>query len=172
MPTLDPGFVDDAQALPLMEDLLEAVVAENDKRHLPAIAFKMLQPGQNPILDHAGNDRDGCSEVIVWMTNAFPVSDSGFPEPATKANCATEMAFELNVGVYRCLEIEDKDGIPTPDEQIAQTRIVLADMASMKNAIRCWLQGKRQYNLGAYAQFGPGGNAVGGGWTVTVGGLI
>jgi len=169
---LSPDFVDDNQALPLMEALMAAAVAENDKRHLPELGFKTYQFGQNPVIDHAGPDSDGCAEITVWISNAFAIAEGGFPDPALRAVCSTEMAFELNVGVFRCVEVEDtRTGIPSEDEQFRATRIALADMASLKNAIRCWLQGKREYNLGAYTQFNQG-FVIGGAWTVLVGGKI
>lgn len=169
-------FVEDVGIYPTMISLATCVEAELIKSGIP-VDFVTVQPGLDPVLDHVGNGKS-CSEAIVNLVTAFPAGAT-FPAPDTGGTCGTELAYQLEVAVFRCSP-QPKGKLPnlrlpTAVEQLESTRQHLADMAAVHRAIRCCFATKgsrREYAISGFAPYGPSGLVVGGVWGVVVGGTL
>jgi hypothetical protein len=160
-------FREDTGIYPVMIALATCATEELVKSGLTAIDKVTIQPGLTPVQDYVGNG-DDCGEIIVNLTSTFP-SDP-FPSPVQNATCAVDLAYEVQLGIFRCAPAMEVNEPPSPAEQLNATRENLADMAAMHRAIRCCMQTmSRAYSLRAFAPYGPSGNVVGGIWTVIVG---
>jgi hypothetical protein len=75
----------------------------------------------------------------------------------------------LEIGVMRCIRIED-NGLSLPAEEMLEaTRLQTADMLAMMQAVRCCSGlDSNQYVMGTYTPLGPDGGLVGGTWALSV----
>jgi hypothetical protein len=105
-----------------------------------------------------------CGMGYVTVNAVYP--SSSFPTPDTGLTCTAPLAATLTVGALRCLPVGDGDGMPSDSEMLEVGLTVIADMAALREAIRCCLDD--DYVLGAYTSLGPDGGCVGGQWTLTV----
>lgn len=99
-----------------------------------------------------------------WPTTSFPQVAQG------PNNCGSQLAIQLELGVYRCLPVSAADGEPPTAVQQAEATIQqLADMAAMHRVITCCeaIQ-DRPHVMGTYLPRGDG-DCGGGIWTVQVG---
>jgi hypothetical protein len=164
-------FIEDTEIYPVMISLSACAVESLAKSGLPAADFVTVQPGLTPVQDYVGNGKS-CSEIIINMLNSFPANP--FPNPDQSATCASELAYQLQIGLFRCAApmggTKQSPKPPTPAEQLNSTRQHLADMAAMKRAIACCMgRESRSYVLQGFTPYGPSGNVVGGSWTFLVG---
>jgi len=163
----------------VMAQLAACAAEELVKSGLDEIDKVMLQPGALPVLDWVGNPGQGCGEIIVYNPTSFAIDAvTGFPNQDTSGTCTSEYANVLSLGIFRCA-LQPKTNAQgkvianvTPAEQTNATRIHTADKAAMRRAIACCLQGNYEYVVQPWQPYGPDGNAVGGIWTVIVGGAI
>lgn len=168
-------FREDATIYPVMVDLVGMVVSELEQSGLPGVAFAGVVPGDRPNID-VGQD-DECGAVWVRLENAFP-SGTAFPAvDQTVSSCATSIAFTLEVGVARCSKVfKDAGGeAPEMEDQLAEARLQMADMAAMRRAITCRLAKPSAHFpmgvtlvLGNYTPMPTSGGAAGSLWEVTV----
>lgn len=166
---MDENFVEDQTAYPVLIQLAACLEEEIEKRGLPKPGFSGVLPGAAALLEYAGGDSEDCSgQSWTRLVNEF--ASTNFPEPDVLAQCAMPMAFQIEVGVMRCIGVGDDAGNPlTMAEQLAATRLQLADMNAARVAIQCCVNKMDlQYALGEYTPYGPDGGVVGGFWTVTV----
>lgn len=164
-------FVEDVGIYPTMIELLTQVELENDRSGLPVLDFTSVQPGSQPVIDHVGNGKQ-CSELVVNLVSTFPTQ--GFPNPDPDGSCGTELAYEIQVAVFRCAKVPKGNSasnlrLPTEVDMLESTRLHTADMAAMHRAICKALKGKRKYVLRGFTPYGPEGGAVGGTWLLVVG---
>lgn len=161
---------EDTGIYPVMVELAACLEAELTASGLGLMCFVGLVPGDMAMVDASGCETDdACGSAWVRLVQAYP-SDQ-FPAPAqTAATCGTAVAYELEIGVARCVKIMDDNGeLPTLEERLETTRIQLADMAAMKRAIACCTAlTDRSYLLSAYSPTETGGGVGGGSWNVTV----
>lgn len=116
-------------------------------------------------------DLDRCGMSYVRLTAAFP--STSFPvldEGGEGGRCTSPLAYEVEIGVLRCLPAPDADGsMPPPDDFSASNLLVQEDMEAMLRAVQCCLSdGTVEHQLGQYQPLGPDGMCVGGAWPVTL----
>lgn len=167
-----PEFREATNIQSVLTRMADCVIAELASSGLPE-AKVTIQPGATPVLDYVGNGGN-CGELIVSVPSSFPTES--FPTPAERPTCVNELAYVVEVAIFRCVPTGKKVGSsfipPSPEQVFESTRLHLADMQAAHRAIRCCLGGKNQYVLGAWAPYGPEGGVAGGVWTVTVGGAV
>lgn len=160
-------YTEDTGAYPIMIQLAACVEQELAKRDLPAASKVTLQAGAIPSIDYVGLGKE-CSELIVNLMTAFPVST--FPEADTSGNCASPLAYQVQVSLLRCappLRAQGKQP-PSIEDQLEGARLHLADMQAVHAAVRCcFAKTDREYVLAPFQPYGPQGNVVGGVWTIT-----
>jgi hypothetical protein len=164
-------FREDDSIYPVLLAMLECAELELEKSGLPPVGYASIQPGALPVLDHVGNGKE-CDEMIINVTNGFPTN--GFPIIDQFGTCGSAMAFEVQLGVFRCApvpagKLPQNFKLPTPVQQLNATRLHLADMQAMKRALACCLK-NYEYVIRTWLPYGPAGGAVGGAWLVAVGG--
>lgn len=140
-----------------------------------ATCFCGLYPGSLAVADwcSCGTDRRGqrgCGMAWVrldrgpWPTDTFPQVNQ------SPNNCGSQLAIQLEVGVYRCMPVSQGDG--DPPSQVDQANAVLRqldDMAAIHRVLTCCEAiTDRPHVLGTYQPRDSGG-CGGGVWTVQVG---
>lgn len=165
-------FTEDTDIWPVLTALAECATAQLVKDGLEPITHVSIQPGNTGVLDYVGMPTGFCGEIVININQGYPVAP--FPNQAAGATCASEMAYEVQLGIFRCAPqpkgSKQAMKMPTSAEQVNAARVAMADMSSMRRAIACCMQKTgRQYNLRAFQSYGPQGNVVGGNWTVIVG---
>lgn len=159
-------YTEETDIFPVMLSLASATSDELSAAELP-VDYAYLQAGAEPVIDHAGNGKS-CSELIVNLVAAIPVDN--FPAVAEVATCGSQFGYEVQVGVFRCAPTISGRNNTTPsvEDQIASTRMHLADMAAVKRSI-CKTLRDRHYVIRGFAPYGPEGGAVGGTWLIFIG---
>lgn len=139
---MSTAVVEDVLIYPVLTKLTECLCAELERSGLAAACRCLLVPGSGPSLDFCSEGCDGgCpGEAWVRLLRAFP--SSNFPAQDGVAICTTLLAFEIEVGVGRCLPVGQDNGQPPEDQETFDTaRLQLADMAAMRRAIVCCFAG-------------------------------
>lgn len=134
---------EDVQIYPLLTELTGCLCDELARSGLEATCSCSLVPGVGPTLDFCEQGCDGgCpGEAWVRLLSAYPSVD--FPAQDARATCATGLAFEVEVGVGRCLPLGGNDGAPPEPAAMWDTaRLQMADMAAMRRAIACCFRGQ------------------------------
>jgi hypothetical protein len=94
------------------------------------------------------------------------VSPAPSPE-GWDGDCALTLRLDLEVGVLRCIEIEEDGEAPTASDVLAAAVQAMTDM----NAILCAAMACEVWdaiNVGQWTPSGPLGGQYGGTWTFTV----
>lgn len=154
-------YVDDDTIWPLMVMLSQCLCEELTKRGLmPGDCFCGVVPGAVLVHDYAEG------EAWVRLVNMYPTTT--FPQIDTRAtNCTANLAATLEVGVMQCAPgVSASKKIPTQQDKFEQTRLQMATMRAMHQAIVCC--GIEDKVLGQYNPSGPQGLQVGGTWNVDV----
>lgn len=155
----------DARVFETMIALQQCVCEEITKRGLPSVCFCGVVPGATPVFDFA-------EEGMAWvrLANSFPAV--AFPsQDQTLRSCGSPLAYQLEVGIVRCVEVNEDGEAPTLEQQFEATRLQMADMEAMRYAIQCCLPNASKI-LGNYTPYGPQGAAVGGWWNLYTDGLV
>ena len=174
----EDGIVEDADAYPLMLHLVACLGGTLEARGLPTPCFLGLVPGDSQYLACGECDDGKCGSAWVRLVREYP--SLNFPaQEQENAKCGTRVAWVIEVGVIRCAPTINPDGSgPGVEEQLASTRVQLADKAAMKAAIACCVQSYRvsgkpvPYVLGSYSPSPFMGGCGGGSWEVTIGGAV
>lgn len=168
---------EDPYVQPVLLELVECMRTELAKADGPGLCDLGVVQGLFAPLDVECGDPESPYDNSCggrgWarLLRVFP--SSRIPTQDADATWETGLAAEIEIGVARCVHVfGDPDGNPpTPDESLADTKLVLSDMTAMYRALRCCFgpEAKDEHEsvIGQYAPIGGGG--VGGGtWTVTV----
>ncbi len=118
-------------------------------------------------------DDDGepsCGAAYVRLVTAYPTEN--FPDALERPTCNSVMAYQVAVGVLRCISIGEDDGSPIdPEELKANALLRLGDMKAMRRAIQCCF-GRAfddvEHVMGVYTPLPQTGDIVGGEWMVTI----
>ena len=166
------GVVEDTGIYPVMIDMVACLAAELEKRGLPELCFIGVLPGDTAIFDVGGCPNGKCGSAFVRLARTY-VTDP-FPQQDTRpGNCASRLAYDLEVGVIRCAQVvTSKGNVVGADEMTRLVRTQLADMAAIIAAIRCCMskQGRRKdFVMGSYEPTAFAGGAGGGIVSVTIG---
>lgn len=152
--------IEDVLVYPLLTTLTECLCDELEASGLAAECRCLLVPGIGPSLDFCDSGCDGSCPGEAWvrLMRAFP--SAAFPAQDATATCFTLLAFDIEVGVARCMPTADARGNPPDAQQVFEVaRLQLADMAAMRRAIQCCFgSSDREYVLGNFEPgFGSGG---------------
>jgi hypothetical protein len=133
---------------------------------LPGVCFCGVLPGEEVAFDYTGDCNDKCGMAWVRLASAYPSTVVG--EASTlPGNCASMLAFDVEVGIIRCIEGMDNQGNPpSPQSLLAASMWQWEDMLTMRRAIVC-CEGSKGFLLGQYTPVGPT-TVVGGMWTVSM----
>lgn len=115
---------------------------------------------------------ENCGAGYVRLNQAFP-STVQFPQPDQQATCRSVLAFDVTVGIMRCVPTGDSLGNPPSAEDMADhANQVFADMALIRRAIACCLTDDKfediEYVLGTYVPLPSEGGVGGGEWQLTI----
>jgi len=170
-------FREDTIVYPTMVALSACLCAEITASGLPEPCFCGLLPGSTVSLDFCGAGKcDGECGGQAWVRPGEMFTSVAFPSPDTALqNCNSPLAFRLEVGIARCLPMGRNNPVggyipPTLDEQLAATRLQMADAAAMRRAIQCCMAANENldYVLETYSPLPPQGGCGGGTWTVLI----
>lgn len=127
---------------------------------MPGDCFCGLVPGDQLIHDY--------QEGMAWVRLSSVYPTVNFPQVDTRAtNCTSGLGATLEVGVMQCAPgVTASKALPTEFDLFEQTRLQMATMRAMHQAIVCC--GIEDKILGQYQPSGPQGLQVGGTWTVDV----
>lgn len=168
--TMPAEVREDTLIYPLLTNLTECLCSQLIASGLEATCRCVLVPGVGPALDFcdAGCDGGCPGEAWVRLVRAFPATN--FPAQDAAATCFTLLAFEVEVGVARCLPTGDSRGNPPDAQEMFNTaRLQLADMAAMQRAIQCCFGGvERDYVLGAFEPTLASGGCLVSTWSLFV----
>jgi hypothetical protein len=161
---------EDVYIYPLLTQLTECLCTELEASGLAAACRCLLVPGVGPTLDFCDEGCDGSCPGEAWvrMVRAYP--STNFPAQDGAAGCVTLLAFDVEVGVGRCLPTGQTNGQPPDDQEMFDTaRLQLADMSAMRRAIVCCFgDSDREYVMGGFEPgLGAGGCLIST-WALTV----
>lgn len=170
-------FREDEYIYPIMVKLAACLCAEITASGLPEPCFCGLMPGSTPALDWCGDGQcNGTCGGQAWVRPVDGYPSTIFPQPdTTEQNCGTALAFRIEVGIGRCLPMPKNNPVggytpPTLEQQLAATRLQMADMQAIRRAIQCCMGADEDidYVLETYTPLIPSGGCGGGAWTVVV----
>lgn len=116
----------------------------------------------------AGTRSDECCDGLAWVRVASmtPRADTDAVVLADGTFCGPDFwTLTVEVGVLRCWTFGDGAEGPTSADYLADTRRQLADMASMRRALKCCAE---DWQAVEYSPEGPEGTCLGGTWTATL----
>jgi hypothetical protein len=147
----------------IISSLAECLCAElNDD----ALCFCGVFPGGDPYDAMGGCENDGCGQAWVRLLSVVPASTVGQPN-LTLRNCNAGLSYDVEIGVLRCF--------PNQEEALSEAELLAIadrqynDMLAMRRAVNC-CEELDEYILGGYLPVGPDIGAIGGIWSVTIGG--
>lgn len=110
-----------------------------------------------------------CGAAYVRIMGAYPTEN--FPEPIAYPRVNSAMAYQVAVGVLRCVAVGEDDGSMNPDDVEKDTLLMLSDMKAIRSAIACCLQTafpEVDHVLGIFTPIPQEGDVAGGEWPVTL----
>ena len=126
-----------------------------------------IWPGIEVAWDYCGDCGNGtCGMGYVQPGIVFPYST--FPFADTESNCSRPLAFQVEVGVVRCMPTMDEDGELPSESEITDTALgMVLDQRALFCAIRdC--QARGLVVVEGWNPAGPSGGCVGGAWSIYV----
>jgi hypothetical protein len=159
------------EALAMINECLCGKIEENG---LPKLCFCGIIAGQAPY-DATGvgdgcdddDEDEGCGQAWVRLVTAYPSSAVGIAD-TNPGNCGKGVGFDVEIGILRCISIEDNGGAIEAEEMLSATSLQIADMLTMQQALMCCSVDSDNFVLGAYTPIGPEGMFVGGSWLASV----
>ena len=130
-----------------------------------------LYPGDQVPMEFCGEcDSGKCGMAYVRLASAYPSSE--FPFPDSDAQCVAPLAYQVAVGVMRCVPVANDDGsLPDPGDILTSTLAHLDDQQAVARAVRCCVTTNAHgmaHVMGEWQPIGPQGGCVGGEVMVTV----
>lgn len=131
--------------------------------------------GEDIPVEYVGQCEDGdgessCGAAYVRVTGAYPTER--FPEPMQYPTCNSAMAYNIAVGVLRCVPIGEEDGGPVDPEELQKITLrSLSDMKAIRQAIQCCFMNafpKVKVVMGTFTPLLNEGGVAGGEWPITV----
>jgi hypothetical protein len=174
----DIPLVEDFLVYPTMVKLAGCLCEEMERSGFSNLCFCGIVPGAETVLDfcgdetgHSCNGEAGTCGGMAWVRLIGIAPSIDQENPAAGANCATPLAFQLEVGMSQCAPVLGEGGeVPGVDEQLDATRRQLASMSAMRRAIACCMSDDEvDYVLGQYEPLPIMGGCLASTWTLTVG---
>jgi hypothetical protein len=141
-PTLSPDLVDDKEFQTIAR-LVDCLRSELRAANGPELCYIGLQIGDRPaflgLADCKGDKPCGVAWVRlvgIYPSASFPLPDDG----SIAANCASPMAYEVEIGVGRCApRPEGRSMYPDEGAVFNALRLYMSDSRAMKRALMCCL---------------------------------
>jgi hypothetical protein len=110
-------------------------------------------------------DSGRCGSAWVRLDGVWPYVS--FPNPEVGLTCAATMGYTVEVGVVRCMPLND-DGSPLDTAESLDVALAgAADMQALLYAISCCF-GDVLHTVDSWVPVGPQGGCVGGYWTLSL----
>jgi len=157
-------YVEDDTIWPIMVQVQQCLCETLQARGLMTEdgCFCGVLPGDQAVWDY-GNGMAWVRLVDVYPSTTFPSANT-----TPRGSCSAYLAATLEVGLLQCAPgLSATGNLPTQADQFEATRLQLAGMRAMQQAIACC--DLDLVVLGTYSPQGPQGNMVGGTWTINVG---
>lgn len=153
---------------PKMVELLNCLGNELAMTTSGMTCWHGIAPGADTALAGCASCDEGrCGVSWIRLVSIFQ-SDT-FPSPSEWSKCGTPLAYELEMGVVRCMPLEQDGSDPDPDVMLETTLIQLEDQQAMFKAIQCCLDVKGVLvSIAPYEPQGPDGGCVGGLYGLTI----
>lgn len=133
----------------------------------PDLCYCDVAPGAIFAHDYSWECDDKCGAAWVRLANGYNAEGLGIP--SQNQGCGTLVGMDIEMGVIRCLEQEERGKPPTAESMRAAFNQQISDMLAIRRAVRCCeALGDLDYLLGVYQPIGPTGMVVGGTWTITL----
>ena len=144
-----------------LDDLVTCMCAEVTASGGP-LCWCGLWQGETVSWDYCEECSGGaCGMGWVRLVTVFPYQE--FPVPAVVARCTLPLAYQIELGVVRCMPTADTDGNLPPPAAIAEAaNIALLDAQAMHRAMVCC---SPPVIPELYTATGPQGGCGGGAWT-------
>lgn len=159
----------DTTLYPIISDL-SLCLCEEYRLADESFCYCGIEPAVGVEIQVGECEGDACGAATVRVSRVYP--SASFPDTDTSATCATLLAAEVFVTVYRCIPVGSDDGAPPTAEQYAfWAQQQFADMTAMKRAIACCFGTSHpdvEYALGEYTPLTPQGGVGGGQWRLNV----
>lgn len=153
--------------LTLLPDLAACLKAQMQEAGLPETCFIGVIPGSSLTADYTGDCEDACGVAWVRIPTYYPSQTVGRADD-TLGNCGVGLGADIEVGILRCLPMEEDP--MTEAEALAAYQLQIRDAEAARRAIVCCTTLRpKDYILGSYTPIGPLGGLVGGSWTAFVG---
>lgn len=137
---------------------LQECVDEALCKTCPTIILAGAQP-----LHIGGSDMSWVRLVNSYPSKRFPSQD------AEATSCSSPLAYVLEVGIVRCIPMQNRAPLPTASDMTKTALRLSEDMTSVRRAIGCCLDDEEwDILLGNWVPIGPQGAVVGGVWQVTI----
>lgn len=158
-----------------MAAIAECLCGKNAENGLPPLCFCGIIAGETAY-DATGigegcdedDENAGCGQAWVRLVSAYPSSNVGQAD-VMPGNCGNGFGFDLEIGMLRCIRIEEEGGVLPAEEMLEAVQLQVADMLTMQQALLCCEALKMEdFVLGQYAPIGPMGGLVGGTWLISV----
>lgn len=149
-----------------LADLIACVCSNVTEHGQGETCWCGLYPGEAVSWEFCGECSTGkCG--MAWVRPATANPYSTFPLLALDPNCVKPLAYEIEIGILRCLPVAENDGtLPTPEVYAEATYGLMMDQMALHRAIRCCEF--KDVTLGPWRPVGPQGGCVGGFWTIWV----
>lgn len=165
--------VADPLVMPFAMEMLDCLEQEIAKVEDPPL-YVGLRPGN--VVDHLlSTVEDECCSGLAWVRPAgFWPSSAVFPTQDTVAQKTAPLAWAvvLELGSVRCAPTPGPNAIPTTEEWMATTQVVMDDAAAMRRAICCFMEAepsrKGKVLVGQWQPLSVQGGCVGGIIPVTI----
>lgn len=152
--------------LPRLTDLAACLCAQIETDGLPPTCFCGVIPGDAAVGDYAGDCDDKCGMAWVRLVTAYPATAVGTLDERV-GNCGSSLGVDIEVGILRCLPVEEDGGPPPAETMVEVTGLQTADMLAMWRAINCCESlPNKEFILGGYQPMGPLGGLVGGNFSL------
>lgn len=160
------GLLDDNLIFAKLTSLAECLCATIITEGLPEPCFCGVVPGDIVALDYINGCDDKCGMAWVRLALASPTTGVGVVDEQVN-NCGSTVGFTTEVGIARCLPVNEDGTPPDVADYLASAQLQIADMLAMRKAIEC-CEDLGDLILDSYQPLGPSGMAVGGFWLATM----
>jgi hypothetical protein len=127
-------------------------------------SYVPFDPDPGDETDDCGPEDTPCSQLWVRVTDVTPVAIS---ETFDGSQCAALLRLGLEVGVVRCIPIEEEGEAPKASDVMVAAMQSMSDMLLIQcGALSC--EAWESINIGSWTPHGPLGGQYGGTWTFTV----
>lgn len=175
-PVQTPSILDNV-VFSQMAEIAECLCAKLAANGLPTVCFCGIIAGALPY-DATGvgegcesddpDDNVGCGQAWVRLVSAYPSTQVGVAD-VIPGNCTKGFGYDIEIGVMRCIRIEELGGALPADEMLAAVQLQIADMLTMQQALMCCSAfDTEDFVLGQYTPIGPEGGLVGGSWLTSI----